>query len=307
MPSEPESVPLFARADGTELRRHPHGSGDRWVEGPDGRKFWGAYGAAGLLVHHPDVGILLQHRVEWSHFGGTWGLPGGARQEGESAAEGAVREATEEAGVPGAGIALRFSSVLDLGWWSYTTVVADARTRFAPTIGDAESLEVRWVPVEDVASLPLHPGFASSWPSLRDDLTTRVVLIVDSANVVGSRPDGWWKDRPGATARLAAELGGRARSGFASAALGLPQHTWWPEVRLVTEGQARSAQWDDDAVGRVVAEADGDSRILAEAQQARSEGARTLVVTADRELADRVRAAGAELVSPGALLAQLRP
>ena len=32
------------------------------------------------------------------------------------------------------------------------------------------------------------------------------VLVVDGANVVGSRPDGWWRDRPGAARRLAEEL-----------------------------------------------------------------------------------------------------
>src|SRR4051812_3091566 len=102
---------------------HPRDSGDAWVEGPDGRRFWGRYGAAGLLVHDETAGILLQHRAEWSHFGGTWGLPGGARHEGESAVDGAIREAEEEAGVPADALRLAFTSVLDLGYWSYVTVV----------------------------------------------------------------------------------------------------------------------------------------------------------------------------------------
>ena len=71
--------------------------GDAWVEGPDGQRFWGKFGAAGLLVWDPTVGILLQHRVAWSHFGGTWGVPGGARKKGESAEDAALREAAEEA------------------------------------------------------------------------------------------------------------------------------------------------------------------------------------------------------------------
>lgn len=145
-------------------------SGDAWVEGPDGTRYWGRFGAAGLLVIAPDASVLLQHRAAWSHFGGTWGVPGGARHEGESAVDAAVREAAEEAGVPSSLLAVRFESVLDLGYWSYTTVVADAALRFDPVISDPESIALRWVPLTQVATLPLHPRFAEAWPGLRDRL-----------------------------------------------------------------------------------------------------------------------------------------
>jgi 8-oxo-dGTP diphosphatase len=140
--------------------------GDAWVYGPDGAKFWGRYGAAGLLVWHPASGVLLQHRVGWSHFGGTWGLPGGALKKGEDAVAGAMREANEEAGVP-FDLAVLFTQTLDLGFWSYTTVAARAPQHFEPVIGDAESVELRWVPLDEVGELPLHPGFATAWPGLR--------------------------------------------------------------------------------------------------------------------------------------------
>jgi 8-oxo-dGTP diphosphatase len=142
-------------------------SGDAWVEGPDGSRYWGRFGAAGLLVVSPGFEVLLQHRAEWSHFGGTWGIPGGARHEGESAVDAAVREAGEEAGVPVGALTVRFTSVLDLGYWSYTTVVSDASERFAPVVSDPESIELRWVAVDGVDELPLHPRFAESWPDLR--------------------------------------------------------------------------------------------------------------------------------------------
>lgn len=142
-------------------------SGDAWVEGPDGDRYWGRFGAAGLLVVSPDFEVLLQHRAEWSHFGGTWGVPGGARHEGETAVAAAVREAGEEAGVPADSLDVRFTTVLDLGYWSYTTVVADASSRFTPVVSDPESIALRWVPVADVDALPLHPRFAESWPGLR--------------------------------------------------------------------------------------------------------------------------------------------
>jgi 8-oxo-dGTP diphosphatase len=147
-------------------QRRPLGSGDAWVDGPHG-KFWGTFGSAGLLLVHPDAGALLQLRSEWSHFGGTWGLPGGARKEGESAAAGAIREAHEEAGVPLDAVAVLAESAWDIGYWSYTTVLATATRLFTPVIGDAESIELRWVALDEVETLSLHPGFASSWPALR--------------------------------------------------------------------------------------------------------------------------------------------
>ena len=144
--------------------------GDAWVYGPNGEKFWGTFGAAGLLVWHPVAGILLQHRAGWSHFGGTWGLPGGARKAGENAVDGALREANEEAGVPANLVRVLFESLLDLDYWTYTTVVVEALEFFEPVIGDAESLEVKWVTLDEVSELPLHPGFAASWAALRERL-----------------------------------------------------------------------------------------------------------------------------------------
>lgn len=145
--------------------------GDAWVYGPDGAKFWGVFGAAGLLVWHRSLGVLLQHRVAWSHFGGTWGLPGGARKQGESAFDGALREAAEEAMVPARLLRVIHTSVFDLGYWSYTTVVTEALETFEPVIADAESTELRWVPVAEVEALPLHPGFGVAWNDLRKHLT----------------------------------------------------------------------------------------------------------------------------------------
>lgn len=148
-------------------------SGDAWVEGPNGERFWGRFGAAGLLAHDLRRGVLLQHRADWSHFGGTWGLPGGARHEGETAVQGALREAAEEAAVPADAVEVLFTSVLDLGFWSYTTVVAQVVRAFEPHMADVESIELRWVPVPQVADLPLHPGFGAAWPELRSRLAAR--------------------------------------------------------------------------------------------------------------------------------------
>lgn len=264
---------------------------------PTGERYWGRYGAAGLLVYDPARGVLLQHRVAWSHFGGTWALPGGALHAGESAQDGAIREAQEEAGVPDGSVRARFESVLDLGIWSYTTVVADVEEPFEPVISDPESLALEWVPVAEVAERPLHPGFAAGWPDLRALLDTRPVIVVDAANVVGSVPDGWWKDRAGAAERLHARIAAWIHGGVDDAELGLGATRWHPVVDLVVEGEARGR--DDgsvaDAVTVVRAAGQGDDEIVATAERRLAEGAAVTVVTSDRGLSERVAALGAEV------------
>lgn len=156
----------MARASRDPTARRPRGPEDAWVDGPHGR-YWGTYGAAGLLLAHPDAGVLLQLRAIWSHLGGTWGLPGGAIKADETPEAAAIREADEEAGVPPHRVTVLDTSILDLGYWSYTTVLARAEELFVPAIGDAESEALRWVPFDEVETLRLHPGFAAGWPALR--------------------------------------------------------------------------------------------------------------------------------------------
>jgi 8-oxo-dGTP diphosphatase len=144
----------------------PRDPGDAWVEGDRGR-FWGRFGAAGVLVHDAGRGVLLQHRATWSDAGGTWGLPGGALHQGEDAVDGALREAHEEAAVPPENVRVIFTSVFDVGYWSYTTVVAQVVEPFEAAISDPESIELKWIPVDEVAEKELHPGFAAAWPELR--------------------------------------------------------------------------------------------------------------------------------------------
>ncbi|MGO4186632.1 NUDIX domain-containing protein [Pseudarthrobacter sp. TAF60_1] len=150
-------------------RTGPRDPGDAWVEGDRG-KFWGRFGAAGVLAYDPSKGVLLQHRALWSHNGGTWGLPGGALHQHEDPVTGALREAYEEAAVPADGVDVLFTSVLDVGYWTYTTVVVLVISPFDPVISDPESLELQWVPVEELDRKELHPGFAQSWPHLQPRL-----------------------------------------------------------------------------------------------------------------------------------------
>ncbi|QGW25937.1 MULTISPECIES: NUDIX domain-containing protein [unclassified Dietzia] len=119
--------------------------------------------------------------------------------------------------------------------WTYTTVVADA-PRALETVPNNESLELRWVPETRVAELPLMPAFAQAWAN---GLRSRPVeLVVDVANVLGSRPDGWWRDRAGATARLLAEL-----STTMPRTVELPDGFGWvARAHAVIEGAARRAE-----------------------------------------------------------------
>ena len=125
------------------------------------------------------------------------------------------------------------------------------------------------------------------------------ILLVDAANVVGARPDGWWRDRAGATTRLLdrlAALPGRTVPG--------------PDgpvpctgVVAVVEGRARDVP-APEGVAVVRAPGSGDDALVAEAGRRAAEGAALLVVTADRGLRARLPA-GVAVVGPGALLAAL--
>lgn len=138
----------------------------------DGTRYWGRYGAAGLLVRAPlpggEAGVLLQHRALWTNQGGTWGLPGGARDSHETPAVAAIREAGEEAGLRAEDLRIRSVRVTTRAenGWTYTTVLADAAEPLS-TRANRESVELLWVPESAVARRRLHPGFALSWPHLR--------------------------------------------------------------------------------------------------------------------------------------------
>ncbi|GAA2328792.1 NTP pyrophosphohydrolase [Streptomyces kunmingensis] len=108
------------------------------------------------------------------------------------------------------------------------------------------------------------------------------LLVVDGANVVGSVPDGWWRDRHAAAVRLRDRLAVRAAEH--------PDE----EVVLVVEGRARGVE---AVAGVRIEEApgEGDDHIVAVAAGAAGP---CVVVTSDRELRRRVEEAGARCVGP---------
>lgn len=96
-----------------------------------------------------------------------------------------MREAHEEAGLTAAQLTVRTtvvtSEVVGTGGtsWSYTTVIADAAALLG-TVPNRESSELRWVAEDDVTELPLHPGFAASWPRLLE-VTAAIPLLVNGS------------------------------------------------------------------------------------------------------------------------------
>jgi hypothetical protein len=142
-------------------------------------------------------------------------------------------------------------------------------------------------------------------------------LVVDAANVVGSRPDGWWRDRPGAARKLAGRivavlvarpedlvdsLEGRALTSSETAGSDLSAAA--VQVHLVLEGAARDV--DDlpthPLLDVVHAPADGDSAIVGLVGKLTAGPDPVTVVTADRALRERVREAGAQVTGPSTLL-----
>lgn len=119
------------------------------------------------------------------------------------------------------------------------------------------------------------------------------VLVVDAANVVGSRADGWWKDRAGAARRL--------HEGLMTA--DVPQQ----QVVLVLEGEAKGGHrpGHDGHVQTVHARGSGDDTIVQQAERRVGSGDRVTVVTADRLLRMRLEAVGADVRTPSWLLDQI--
>ena len=118
------------------------------------------------------------------------------------------------------------------------------------------------------------------------------MLVIDAANVIGSRPTRWWRDRPGAAGRFTE----RVRATVSAGRLDAP-------VTIVLEGRFREGAPEAlvDGVEVVHALGEGDDTIA----ELACTGVEVIVVTADRGLADRVRAVDGAVVGPNWLLDKL--
>lgn len=112
------------------------------------------------------------------------------------------------------------------------------------------------------------------------------MLVVDVANVVGSQPNGWWRDRAGATTRA---LAGLAALSGSQRSLPDGSPVVVDRVIAVVEGQGRRAHVPATGVDVVLAPTDGDAAVVFTVEELQD--ARVLVVTADRGLRARLPAA----------------
>ena len=119
------------------------------------------------------------------------------------------------------------------------------------------------------------------------------MLVVDGANVVDSRPTGWWRDRAGAAARL--------HQAITTADL------CYDMVVLVLEGEAKRGQpvGEDGVIHTVHASGSGDDAVVDQVRTRSAAGEEVVVVTADRVLRERVAASGGTSVGPSWLLARV--
>ena len=248
---------------------------------------------AELLLRAPDEHgtplVLLLNRVPTEQDQGGWGLPGGVSRPEETSAGTAARLAAR-AGADPDQVRIR-GERRDLAAPATSTLIADVPEPFAlPSVH-----RTTWVPEPEVPILELDRTFAARWPTLQ---AREIGLLVDAANVVGSRPDGWWRDRAGAAERLLRDVAAAAPGIFAVPEAGF---RWISRPVVVLEGAAKQAL---DVPGPEVVRAcgSGDDAIVDVARR----GGEWVVVTADRGLRSRLPP-GVRAVGPSTLRSWLSP
>jgi predicted RNA-binding protein with PIN domain len=116
--------------------------------------------------------------------------------------------------------------------------------------------------------------------------------LVDGMNVIGSRPDGWWRDRRGAMRRLIDDLEAFARE-------------TGDEVTVVFDGRPFELRGDLVDVGFAPGGRNAADHAIADMVRVDADAGSLTVVTSDRELEDAVSAAGADLLGSGAFRRRL--
>ena len=151
-----------------------------WIECAGcGETHYGHRGAAGVLLRHTPAGqapqVWLTRRATGTDHAGTYSWPGGALNAGESPTQAALREFTEETGMPAGDLPeptwLRDD---DHGPWAYTTVLIDVDADTAAAVsalgdgGDGEVVDGTWVDLDEAFALPLHPGAVDALGDVAD-------------------------------------------------------------------------------------------------------------------------------------------
>lgn len=252
-------------------------------------------GATELLLRAPDAHgkplVLMQRRKSAGNGPDDWGLPDAAPRRDETPTGTALR-AAQAVGANPRRVRMRRERVTrSSGAGPVSSIlIADVRSPFAVSSG-----ETAWVPESEVSALDLDGALATRWPALQAPETG---LLIDAANVVGSRPDGWWRDRAGAAELLLREV-----SAAAPGVLAIPEDgfRWISQPVVVLEGAAKQAP-EMPGVEVVRAVGSGDDTIV----ELAGRGGDWVVVTADRGLRVRLPA-GVRAVGPSTLRSWLSP
>lgn len=152
--------------------KNPGQRGDEWVTAANGKRVWGKYGAAGLMLRHVDQNgterFLIAQRGPAISNPGYWQLPGGAIESNETFAEGATRETLEELGFKEADFsAARVHGYHEAvvgnvpgaptGDWRYTSFAATVPTQLVPDLSKpgarAETSDARWMTLQEIEDL----------------------------------------------------------------------------------------------------------------------------------------------------------
>jgi hypothetical protein len=251
----------------------------------------------------------------------------------ETPAEAALREADEECMLDPKLVVPRGMYSEEHGGWAYHTILAQAEAPFRVYSDAYESDEVLWVPAGQVDQRDLHPGFAASWPALREALLPLTVLV-DGVGVVAARPAPDAAAGPAEAARqLRGQLTDLARAGVAALPGGFAAPAlarWYPDYVLVIDGAAAAAadQAPPGAAGRESATArfswneplvvrTAEVRLVPVADRAQAGDAlaglagstpgRRLVLSDRSDVRERAAAAGAGVAGLSWLLGLLPP
>jgi len=135
--------------------------------GKNGKRYWGKRGAG--IAYTDGKNILLLRRAGGDNQG-TWGLPGGMVDEGETDLDAAIREAKEECGYHEG---TKFDRVqFRDGAHIWTTFFYKIKNPFPCRLSHEHS-EYQWVPITEKLNLPLHPQLKKEWDTYLNRIQLR--------------------------------------------------------------------------------------------------------------------------------------
>ncbi len=128
-------------------------------------KFWGDAGAGGVFYSISSKRFLLSYRSAHVNEPHTWGVWGGALDNGETPLQAIEREIKEETGYKGK-YKLIPSYVYTKGDFKYHNYIIEVASEFKPKLC-WETENFGWFPIDDFPT-PLHFGLKALLPMLKE-------------------------------------------------------------------------------------------------------------------------------------------